>query len=69
MNIERVNFATPLCAGTSELQLNPRPRGMDGAAPSLAQQFSPLKRAGFRDVDCFGGDQYGDCRRSQRVII
>jgi hypothetical protein len=26
---------------------------MDGAAPSLLQQFRLLKRAGFGDIDCF----------------
>ncbi len=56
MNIERVNFATPALRRLfRELQLKTRGRvpKMDGAAPSLAQQFSLLKRAGFRDIDCF----------------
>ena len=56
MNIERVNFATPaLRRHFRELQIKTRGHAakMDGAAPSLAQQFSLLKRAGFRDVDCF----------------
>jgi hypothetical protein len=26
---------------------------MDGRAPSLLQQFHLLKRAEFRDIDCF----------------
>ena len=56
MNIERVNFATPaLRRHFRALQIKTRGHAakMDGAAPSLAQQFSLLKRAGFRDVDCF----------------
>jgi len=56
MNIERVNFATPaLRRHFRELQIKTRGHAakMDGAAPSLAQQFSLLKRAGFRDIDCF----------------
>jgi len=56
INIERINFATPaLRRHFRELQLKTRGRvpKMDGAAPSLAQQFSLLKRAGFRDIDCF----------------
>ena len=56
MNIERVNFATPaLRRHFRELQIKNRGHAakMDGAAPNLAQQFSLLKRAGFRDVDCF----------------
>jgi ubiquinone/menaquinone biosynthesis C-methylase UbiE len=56
MNIERVNFATPtLRRHFRALQIKTRGHAakMEGAAPSLAQQFSLLKRAGFRDVDCF----------------
>ena len=56
MNIERINFATPaLRRHFRELQIKTRGHApkMDGAAPSLAQQFSLLKRAGFRDIDCF----------------
>jgi len=56
MNIERVNFATPaLRRHFRALQIKTRGHAakMDGAAPSLAQQLSLLKRAGFRDVDCF----------------
>ncbi|HLN88046.1 MAG TPA: methyltransferase domain-containing protein [Candidatus Limnocylindrales bacterium] len=56
MNIERVNFATPkLRQYFRELQIKTRGRAakMDGAAPSLAQQFSLLRRAGFADIDCF----------------
>ena len=55
LNIERVNFATPnLRRHFRELQINTRGRAakMDGAAPSLAQQFSLLRRAGFTDIDC-----------------
>ena len=56
LNIERVNFATPaLRRHFRELQIKTRGHAakMDGAAPSLAQQLSLLKRAGFRDIDCF----------------
>jgi tRNA (cmo5U34)-methyltransferase len=56
MNIERVNFATPtLRRHFRALQIKARGRAakLDGAAPNLAQQLSLLKRAGFRDVDCF----------------
>ena len=56
LNIERINFATPnLRRRFRELQIKTRGRAakMDGAAPSLAQQFSLLKRAGFKDIDCF----------------
>ena len=56
LNIERVNFATPaLRRYYRELQIKARGRAarMDGPAPSLAQQFRLLRRAGFRDVDCF----------------
>ncbi len=56
MNIERVNFATPaLRRHFRALQIKTRGHAakLDGASPSLAQQFSMLKRAGFRDVDCF----------------
>ena len=56
MNIERINFATPaLRRHFRELQIKTRGHAakLDGAAPSLAQQFSLLKRAGFRDIDCF----------------
>ena len=56
MNIERVNFATPtLRRHFRELQIKTRGHAakMDGAAPSLAQQLSLLKRAGFHDIDCF----------------
>jgi len=56
LNIERVNFATPaLRRYYRELQMKTRGRAakMDGPAPSLAQQFRLLKRAGFRDIDCF----------------
>jgi len=56
MNIERVNFATPaLRRHFRALHIKTRGHAakMDGAAPSLAQQLSLLKRAGFRDVDCF----------------
>jgi len=56
LNIERVNFATPALRHLyRELQVKTRGRApkMDGAAPSLAQQFSLLKRAGFKDIDCF----------------
>ena len=56
INIERVNFATPaLRRHFRELQIKTRGHAakIDGAAPSLAQQFSLLKRAGFRDIDCF----------------
>jgi len=56
MNIERVNFATPaLRRHFRALQIKTRGHAakMDGAAPSLAQQLSLLKRAGFCDVDCF----------------
>jgi ubiquinone/menaquinone biosynthesis C-methylase UbiE len=56
LNIERVNFSTPaLRRHYRELQVKTRGRvaKMDGAAPSLLQQFRLLKRAGFRDIDCF----------------
>jgi len=56
LNVERVNFATPkLRAYFRQLQIRKRGRAatMDGAAPSLAQQLSLLRRAGFEDVDCF----------------
>jgi tRNA (cmo5U34)-methyltransferase len=56
MNIERVNFSTPkLRRHYRELQIKTRGKAakMDGAAPNLLQQFRLLKRAGFRDIDCF----------------
>ena len=56
LNVERVNFATPaLRHYFRDLQIKTRGRAakMDGAAPSLAQQFSLLRRAGFADIDCF----------------
>jgi tRNA (cmo5U34)-methyltransferase len=56
LNIERVNFSTPgLRRYYRELQMKTRGRAakMDGAAPSLLQQFRLLKRAGFGDIDCF----------------
>jgi len=56
LNVERVNFATPaLRQYFRDLQIKTRGRAakMDGAAPSLAQQFSLLRRAGFADIDCF----------------
>ena len=56
LNVERVNFATPaLRQYFRDLQIKTRGRAakMDGAAPSLAQQLSLLRRAGFADVDCF----------------
>ena len=56
LNIERVNFATPtLRRYYRDLQVKTRGRApkMDGPAPSLSQQFRLLKRAGFRDIDCF----------------
>jgi ubiquinone/menaquinone biosynthesis C-methylase UbiE len=59
MNIERVNFSTPaLRRFYRKLQTATRGRAakMDGAAPNLAQQFRLLKRAGFKDIDCFWRD-------------
>jgi ubiquinone/menaquinone biosynthesis C-methylase UbiE len=56
LNVERVNFATPaLRQYFRDLQIKTRGHAakMDGAAPSLAQQFSLLRRAGFADIDCF----------------
>jgi tRNA (cmo5U34)-methyltransferase len=56
LNIERVNFSSPaLRRYYRELQMKTRGRvaKMDGAAPSLLQQFRLLKRAGFSDIDCF----------------
>jgi SAM-dependent methyltransferase len=56
LNIERVNFSTPaLRRYYRELQMKTRGRAakMDGAAPSLLQQFRLLKHAGFGDIDCF----------------
>ncbi len=56
LNIERVNFSTPaLRRYYKDLQTKTRGRAakMDGAAPNLLQQFRLLKRAGFRDIDCF----------------
>jgi tRNA (cmo5U34)-methyltransferase len=56
LNVERVNFATPaLRQYFRDLQFKTRGRAakMDGAAPSLAQQFNLLRRAGFADIDCF----------------
>jgi len=56
LNIERVNFSTPaLRRYYRDLQTKTRGRAakMDGAAPNLLQQFRLLKRAGFRDIDCF----------------
>ena len=56
LNIERVNFSTPaLRRYYKDLQMKTRGRAakMDGAAPNLLQQFRLLKRAGFRDIDCF----------------
>jgi tRNA (cmo5U34)-methyltransferase len=56
LNIERVNFSTPaLRRYYKDLQMKTRGRTakMDGAAPNLLQQFRLLKRAGFRDIDCF----------------
>jgi len=56
MNIERVNFSTPnLRRYYRNLQIKTRGRAakMDGPAPNLMQQFQLLKRAGFKDVDCF----------------
>jgi ubiquinone/menaquinone biosynthesis C-methylase UbiE len=56
MNIERVNFSTPTLRRLyRKLQIETRGRAakMDGPAPSLAQQFRLLKRAGFKDIDCF----------------
>jgi ubiquinone/menaquinone biosynthesis C-methylase UbiE len=56
LNIERVNFSTPrLRRYYRELQMKARGRAAktDGPAPSLAQQFRLLRRAGFRDIDCF----------------
>ena len=56
LNVERVNFATPaLRQYLRDLQIKTRGHAakMDGAAPSLAQQFSLLRRAGFADIDCF----------------
>ena len=55
MNIERVNFASEfLHQKFREIQVSERGKapGMDGAGPSLAQQFQLLKRAGFSNVDC-----------------
>ncbi len=59
LNIERVNFSTPaLRHYYRELQVKERGRAakLDGPAPSLLQQFRLLKRAGFRDIDCFWRD-------------
>ena len=56
LNIERVNFSSlTLRHYYRELQMRERGRAakMDGRAPSLLQQFHLLKRAGFRDIDCF----------------
>jgi ubiquinone/menaquinone biosynthesis C-methylase UbiE len=56
LNIERVNFSTPaLRRYYRDLQMKTRGRvaKMDGPAPSLLQQFRLLKRAGFRNIDCF----------------
>jgi len=56
LNIERVNFSTrALRKFFRELRHKATGRlpGMDGAAPSLIQQFRLLKRAGFVDIDCF----------------
>jgi tRNA (cmo5U34)-methyltransferase len=56
LNIERVNFSTvTLRHYYRELQMRERGRAakMDGPAPNLSQQFRLLKRAGFRDIDCF----------------
>jgi ubiquinone/menaquinone biosynthesis C-methylase UbiE len=56
LNVERVNFATPtLRQHFRALQIKTRGHApkMDGAAPSLAQQLSLLRRAGFVDIDCF----------------
>ena len=56
MNIERVNFSTPnLKRYYRDLQIKTRGHAakMDGPAPNLMQQFHWLKRAGFKDVDCF----------------
>ncbi|MBM4296602.1 MAG: class I SAM-dependent methyltransferase [Deltaproteobacteria bacterium] len=56
LNVERVNFATPaLRQYFRGLQMKTRGRAakMDGEAPSLAQQFRLLRRAGFEDIDCF----------------
>jgi ubiquinone/menaquinone biosynthesis C-methylase UbiE len=56
LNIERVNFSSPVLRSYyRELQMKTRGRvpKMDGAAPSLLQQFRLLKRAGFGDIDCF----------------
>ncbi len=36
-----------------EMKTRGRAAKMDGAAPNLLQQFRLLKRAGFRDIDCF----------------
>jgi ubiquinone/menaquinone biosynthesis C-methylase UbiE len=55
LNVERVNFATPaLRRYLRDLQIKTRGQApkLDGAAPSLAQQLSLLRRAGFKDVDC-----------------
>ena len=56
LNIERVNFSTPsLRRYYRELQMRTRGRTakMDGPAPSLLQQLRLLKRAGFKNIDCF----------------
>jgi tRNA (cmo5U34)-methyltransferase len=56
MNIERVNFSTPkLRRHYRQLQIKTRGKAakMDGPAPNLLQQFRLLKRAGFKDIDCF----------------
>jgi tRNA (cmo5U34)-methyltransferase len=56
MNIERVNFSTAnLKRYYRDLQIKTRGHAakMDGPAPNLMQQFHLLKRAGFKDVDCF----------------
>jgi len=56
LNIERVNFSTPtLRRYYRELQMRTRGRvaKMDGPAPSLVQQLRLLKRAGFKNIDCF----------------
>jgi tRNA (cmo5U34)-methyltransferase len=56
LNIERVNFSSrTLRRYYRQLQMKSRGRAakVDGPAPSLVQQLRLLKRAGFKDIDCF----------------